>query len=207
MLDQYTDSQSQFAKAFHVSSCCCATYCECGRIYFVTSSGHGDYNTGELDGLMERAAKDPDKYIEVPDFSYVDSYMDDQGSHVIGCPCGYVDRIITWMEAHHRELAKYVELLANAKIEHHQRELLREYGNRKSATYAGWCDMSLAPKDTTLIEAMVEGSDKSVVVHYAQDYSGEFQPSFDGWFRKSGNSYVEVKPIKWRPLPKDEDHD
>lgn len=70
-LGEYTEQQSRFYLSFSRGGTCCSDTCEaCGRTYFITSQGHGDYNEGELESLREKAAAEPDKYIEVPDFRY-----------------------------------------------------------------------------------------------------------------------------------------
>ena len=111
MLKEFTAQQARFDSAFARGATSCSTTCDaCGRIYFVTSPGHGDYEPGELDRLRELANDFPDKYIEVHDFGSV-SYSFLDGKHVvIGCLCdptkGYSDSI----EEHARELTTYLLL-------------------------------------------------------------------------------------------------
>ena len=68
-LNQFTDQQSRIDRAFSIVASSCTAYCEaCGRTFFVTSQGHGDYDEGELERLHNLAEEQPDKYIEVSAF-------------------------------------------------------------------------------------------------------------------------------------------
>lgn len=110
-LTDYTDQQSRFDRAFSCGgSSTCVTCEKCGRTYFVTSQGHGDYDEGELAELRRKADAEPDKYIEVPDYSYVGS-ADLFGKHVvIGCLCDPTMRVTTWIEDNADELTTYLRL-------------------------------------------------------------------------------------------------
>lgn len=55
-----------------------------------------------------------------------------------------------------------------------------------------WKPMSTAPRDATWIVARVEGAQRVLRVHFAQDLSGEEQPAFSGWFYQQGNSFFEA---------------
>ena len=72
-------------------------------------------------------------------------------------------------------------------------------------TQDGWKPMSSAPTEGFPIQH-VRGKlrDGSVVedMHYAYDHSGEYQPPFEGWFKRVGNTHIKVKPVAW--MPKDE---
>jgi hypothetical protein len=63
-----------------------------------------------------------------------------------------------------------------------------------------WRPMDSAPnmaiKQLVEFRAQLENGEERVV-HWAQDFSGEYQPPFCGWFDREHN---EVKPIRWRPL-------
>lgn len=65
-----------------------------------------------------------------------------------------------------------------------------------------WGSMESAPKSGFPIEH-VEGrrADGSLIedMHFAQDLTGEDQPPFSGWFSPSGDGYIEVVPVAWRP--------
>lgn len=67
------------------------------------------------------------------------------------------------------------------------------------AEKAEWQDMSTAP--LTAREVQVKLDDGRVLVaHYAEG-GGEDQPPFKGWFRRVLDTYREVTPVAWRPLP------
>lgn len=109
MLKEYTDQQSRYANAFSGGGTLTVTDCEaCGRTYFVTSPGHGDYNEGELDALYRREFEDPDKVIEVPDFDSVSTVVVDRKNVVVGCLCDPTKRHSDWIEFHARELTSYL---------------------------------------------------------------------------------------------------
>lgn len=64
-----------------------------------------------------------------------------------------------------------------------------------------WREMSSAPRDCTWVE--IERRDGVVVkAHFAEDLSGEEQPSFSGWFVDCGSYFGAVypKPKRWRPI-------
>jgi hypothetical protein len=71
---------------------------------------------------------------------------------------------------------------------------------------AGWEPIETAPKNATKILAVYPGGSE-VVVHWAQDLSGEDQPPFEGWFKddtdtngnRTGYSAVP-EPAGWKPL-------
>ena len=110
-LDTYTDQQSRMDTAFSHGASCCDVYCEaCGRCYFVTSAGHGDYEPGELDRLRELAEEDPDHYVEVPDFSSVATMTrPTDGKHVvIGCVCDPTETLAEFIEKNSVELTVYL---------------------------------------------------------------------------------------------------
>lgn len=103
--DQFTDEESAYDLAFSHRSCCCAIDCKCGRTFFVSCKGHGDYNEGELAGYIEKANKQPDKYI---DSSVFDRIAVDVFGYVIQCPCGGSQRYIAFLEANRTEIIEYL---------------------------------------------------------------------------------------------------
>ncbi|MHC4868009.1 MAG: hypothetical protein ACYTEX_28390 [Planctomycetota bacterium] len=100
ILQAYTAQQSRFDKAFCGDGWCCSAVCEaCGRTYFVTSIGHG-----------EKADQEPDRYIEVPDFSYVTTVWVNRKQLVIGCVCDPTKAWSQWIENHAEALTEYLRL-------------------------------------------------------------------------------------------------
>jgi len=111
-LEKYTDQESRIHHSFSFGGTLCSVCCEaCNRIYFVTSEGHGDYEEGELESLLESSKKDPDKYIEVPDFDSVSTITRpfDNKNVVIGCICGPTDNLSIFIESYAKELTIYLK--------------------------------------------------------------------------------------------------
>lgn len=42
------------------------------------------------------------------------------------------------------------------------------------------------------------GDDTVVLMHYAYGDGDGLMPPFEGWFRRNGTYYSEVKPVAWR---------
>ena len=110
-LTGYTDQQRRMDLAFSGLATICTVTCQaCGRTYFVTSSGHGDYEDGELELLREKAKANPDKFVEVPDYSSV-SFMNrphDGMEVVIGCVCDPTKQLADFIENNARSLSRYL---------------------------------------------------------------------------------------------------
>ncbi len=117
-LSDYTPQQSRFDSAFSGMATCCSILCDaCGRVYFVTGTGAGDYEEDELESLLQRAEESPDKVIEVPDYSSVAFAIVDDKQIVIGCICDPTKRWSEWIESHADELTAYLGLYWKAKKE------------------------------------------------------------------------------------------
>jgi len=126
MLTDYTDQQSRIEKAFSYGGACCQVDCQaCGRTYFVTSEGHGDYEEGELEGLLENAKQSPDTFIEVPDYSYVSTMVHPMTNEevVVGCLCDPTAGLSEMFESHAEEITKYLVLYWEAKKKDAERRL------------------------------------------------------------------------------------
>lgn len=107
----YTDRQSRFALAFAHSGTSCVIECECGRVHFVSCSGHGDYEPGELEDLRDNARLFPKKYVEHADHDTIDiTYPLGCGPLVPDCPCGKADRIAEQIEKSAHDIARYIGL-------------------------------------------------------------------------------------------------
>lgn len=61
----------------------------------------------------------------------------------------------------------------------------------------GWNNLSTAPRNATWFEGLTKDYEIEKV-HYASDLSGEDQPPFQGFFKKSGGYNCEVNIIMWR---------
>lgn len=129
MLTEYTPQQSRFDRAFTVLASSCSILCQaCGRTYFVTSPGHGDYENRELEDLQRSAAETPDRVIEVPDFGSVSFVRLDGKQMVIGCKCDPTNPYAEWIESHAEELTEYLRLYWADK--RHQAQLETETADR-----------------------------------------------------------------------------
>jgi len=196
-LEQYTDQQNRIARSFSHGGSCCSAWCEpCGRTYFVTSDGHGDYSDGELEQLRSNAESDPNRYIEVPDFASIDTMIHPVTGKqlVVGCVCDPTESLSLFIEHNADELTAY---LREYWKDQRTAVALEEKRTADRLKALGWSPMSLAPKDTTEIE--VETTDGSTcIAHWASDLTGEEQPAFEGWFTRSGNEFSQVTPIHWR---------
>lgn len=206
VLQEYTDQQSWFDYAFSGGATCCQTTCEaCGRTYFVTSDGHGDYDEGELDGLRDLASADPTKCIEVPDFSSVPTaYHPATGKFiVVGCICDPAKKFCDWVESHAENLATYLEYYFRAK---HQRAAYEaERAERKLCELAekdfpGGKPIKTGPRNASLVEVKLRDG-RVTNARWASDLSGEEQPAFQGWHENMGDYNRQVEPIAWRPIP------
>jgi hypothetical protein len=61
-----------------------------------------------------------------------------------------------------------------------------------------WHSIDTAPQNATDIEALMPDG-TVMVVHWAEDLSGEEQPPFRGWFTDRGRYYEQVDtPVGWR---------
>ena len=206
MLDAFTDQQARFDRAFCHGGTSCSTTCEaCGRTYFVTSPGHGDYEPGEIERYRKLAEEQPDKYIEVADFCSV-SDMDFEGRRiVIGCLCDPTKKYSEWIEKYASELTEYLRLFWSDRLKKAQRvadesrsallALLPQDGKGE------WQLMDTAPKNATWVEVVLPGGASTCLAHWASDLSGEEQPKFQGWFRRLGDHFRKIipPPIAWRP--------
>ena len=116
MLTDYTDQQARFDAAFVVTSTCCSITCDnCGRTYFVTSPGHGDYEDGELDELRSLAEQKPGRFIEVSDYGSVSFVRWDKKQLVVGCVCDPTKRASELIECYAKELTTYLRAYWQAK--------------------------------------------------------------------------------------------
>jgi len=94
--------------------------CHCKRVHFVSGPYGGDFEEGELEGLQESQATEPDKYIwhdETIQICTVFGY-----EFVPDCPCGMGDRIGSVIENDHQKAAHYISLFINDREKDRQLE-------------------------------------------------------------------------------------
>lgn len=198
-LEMYNDQQSRFSKAFCHGGTLCSTLCEnCGRTYFVTSVGHGDYSEGELEELQELAAKHPNRYIEVPDFGSVDTVLMNGKSVVIGCECDPSAAWSKFIEEYSREITEYLKYLWGDKLKDGQSSVIEaEQALVTIKETKHWKPMTDAPRNTTWINVRTADG-KTHRAHWASNTSGEEQPAFEGWFIAAEDGFRQIRPIAWR---------
>lgn len=86
--------------------------CEyCGRTYFGTG---GDYEGGELERLESKAAKDPDKYRQVHDFTNWFTFNGKQC--VVGCVCESDVKIEALLWANRLRIAEFLTKRSAAEL-------------------------------------------------------------------------------------------
>lgn len=103
--DLFTDEESAFDTAFSHLSTLCSTQCDCGRVYFVSCQGHGDYSEGELEELLGKAKAEPKKYFECHQFDRIDV---DCFGFVIQCECGGSRKYIRFLENNRAAIVTYM---------------------------------------------------------------------------------------------------
>lgn len=136
MLEPYTKEQDWLVRAFSAGGTSCSIHCgQCGRIYFVTAPGHGDYEPGELEDLRSKAAEFPQQYIEVPDFRSVEWMSFGGKSFVVGCHCGYDKKVSAFLHDMKEPLTAYLKLYWEDKLREAQaqeaeaKEVLTQLGD------------------------------------------------------------------------------
>ncbi|MDB6171599.1 MAG: hypothetical protein JWL59_910 [Chthoniobacteraceae bacterium] len=75
------------------------------------------------------------------------------------------------------------------------------YALLEASPVKGWQQIATAPKDARWVQCLL--LDGSIVeAHWAQDFSGEYQPAFCGWYQEiAPSSYRPIKtPVGWKPL-------
>lgn len=124
--EQYSDEESAFVEAFgHGGGTICSIECHCGRVYFCTERGHGDYGKGELESLIEAEEKYPYKYFSNSEFSSIEWVNLDGRHYVPQCDCGEIAKRIEWMEDHLEQIAAYAAIRLKKKREQVEEELNR----------------------------------------------------------------------------------
>lgn len=80
--------------------------CECGRVHFDTSLHGGDYEPGELDGLLRKQEEKPDKYVS--DNSSVTGIEINGKFFADGCPCDGAVAYEGFLKDHAALIAEYL---------------------------------------------------------------------------------------------------
>lgn len=90
-------------------------YAECGfchRIHFIVSEKGFDWKEGELEELLEKSKKNPEKYI--PDYEHDSISLGDLDGRqaVYNCPCNSVSRYEQFISEHKHIISEYFSLKA-----------------------------------------------------------------------------------------------
>ena len=116
-LEMYNDQQSRFDEAFCQGGTSCDALCQnCGRTYFVTSSGHGDYEEGTLEKLLKLSETNPDRYIEVSYFGSVRTFWMNGKQVVVGCDCDPTAKWSEFIEDNAVEITEYLRLFWESRL-------------------------------------------------------------------------------------------
>lgn len=106
----YTPREERVVKAFRAGTTCCVTTCQCGRVHFVSCPGHGDYDDGELEELLESASENPDRYVESAEYDTINWCRFNGRDFVPDCPCGYGDKVAELLESQEAGILRYMIL-------------------------------------------------------------------------------------------------
>jgi hypothetical protein len=95
-----------FARVFDSHGGGCLRECACGRTHFDGGDNGWTWDDGELEQLREKAAKEPDRYIEQDGTVFC---MNIGGAEIVyGCTCDNAERYERFIRAHARQLAEYL---------------------------------------------------------------------------------------------------
>lgn len=114
--DRLSDEELALLRSFGKSGSCCSDHCQCGIVYFIAGDGHGDYEDGELDSLLEKEKNDPAKFISIYNYSSV-SVIEIGGERiVIGCACERYKKYLAFLESHIEEIAEFVKYRLESQL-------------------------------------------------------------------------------------------
>lgn len=113
--DFYTEQESRFARAFCDHAALCSVECACGRVHYVTAAGHGDYDTGQLEKLVELTKLQPRNYIAHATFSSIDVIECGGKPLVMQCPCERAKMLADFLDGHIDKVLDYVAAACDGK--------------------------------------------------------------------------------------------
>ena len=99
-----------FMKAFRDMVGSCVLTCVCGRTHFDTYNTQ-DYDKGEYKKLLEKQAKNQERYISHD--GSVSYYIVNDLSIVCGCPCERGLKYENFMREDRHKIAKFLNLLSD----------------------------------------------------------------------------------------------
>jgi hypothetical protein len=113
--DFYSDQESRFAHAFCDHSALCSVECACERVHYVTAAGHGDYDEGQLEKLVELTKQHPGCYIAHATFSSIDVIECGGKPLVMQCPCERTKLLADFLDGHIDKVLDYVASVHDAR--------------------------------------------------------------------------------------------
>lgn len=102
------EASEEFWSSFCHSGSSMQQSCTCGRLHFCSSpTGHWSWEEGELESLLEKSAKNPDRYVDVGAYDAI-SWIDfGAGPVVYGCPCATAIKYETFVSNFRDEILEY----------------------------------------------------------------------------------------------------
>ena len=96
----------------------------CGRVHFACGPNHGDYEPGELDRLLAKQSKEPEKYVGDAQSDSIGWGLIDGKQAVFACPCRKLRRYEDWIWDHREIIVTYLRArtLRDLKIARHEAE-------------------------------------------------------------------------------------
>jgi hypothetical protein len=96
----------EFDEAVRYGGALCSIVCEyCGRVHF-KSLDTGDFEEGELEELLEKSRKEPDKYIDWGSITIGWGHIGGK-QYVVGCKCNGVEKLEKFVWSHRFLIIKY----------------------------------------------------------------------------------------------------
>jgi len=112
----------EFEDAFTSSAGTIHATCElCGR-NFIASEDAGDYDEGEYEEFLEKAKKEPDRYLVWSAYSAISLGWIDGKQFVFGCPCNALARYEQFIWTHRAQIVEYLRKKTERRLMEAQRE-------------------------------------------------------------------------------------
>lgn len=107
--DLDTEPSDLFRRCVTDGGTMCYTECgHCGRVHFVSSRGHGDYEPGILEDLKAKAKAEPDRYVEESVFDGIEIGYIAGMNTVVHCRCNALSRYEAWIWDHRSLIIDYL---------------------------------------------------------------------------------------------------
>lgn len=118
MKDNPKEPSEEFRDAVRDGGTMCATDCGfCGRVHFVSGSGHGDYSEGELEDLKAKAKAEPDRYIQEGVYDCIPTGYFAGMNVVVYCKCNGLRRYEEWIWSHRDIILDYLKARTQKELD------------------------------------------------------------------------------------------